>query len=52
MAAVPIIEHDQLFERLTAVLRMHVAALPILLIERCEELHPAGMQCVQQIERG
>ena len=34
VAAVPVIEDDRLFDRLTAVLRMRVAALPILLIER------------------
>ena len=50
MAAVPIIDNDHPFESFPAVFRMHIAALPILLIERSEELHPAGMERLQQIE--
>ncbi len=33
VAAMPVVEDDRLFDRLTAVLRMRIAALPVLLIE-------------------
>src|ERR1700743_1985756 len=51
VASMPVIEDDRLFDGLTAIFRVGIAALPVLLVERAKEPHPASMQRVQQVQR-